>query len=203
MPLHPRPAAAAIAAAAGLMLTAAGCSHLTPLGPDPVATLPQPHQLQSPFTVQAVHFPQAMPVGGSCPAGYAVLAGGGSPATCYRNTGTQVKITSAAVSPVSPFRPPPPAGQQAVPVQYVFLITVPAADAPALTAVTTTVTGPQGTHPGPPTASSANTGLTISAADRTWMLVGFGTQLEGRQLEVALSSRDQALQLQRILAAPG
>ena len=52
---------------------------------------------------------------------------------CYRKTGTPVTITSAAVSPVSSFRPPPPPGQQqAVPVQYGFWITVPAADVPAL-----------------------------------------------------------------------
>ena len=114
-------------------------------------------------------------------------------------------ITSAAVSPVSSFRPPPPPGQQAVPVQYVFWITVPAADAPALTAVTTAVIGPRRPQSpqGPPTASVATTALTISVAGRTWVLVGFGTRFAGRQFEVALPSRTQALQLQRILAAPG
>jgi hypothetical protein len=166
-----------------------------------VRTVPQPHHLRSPLVLQAVRVPQSAPVGG-CPAGYVTLPGGGSPGMCYRTTGTLVTITSAAVSPVSPFQPPPPPGQQAVPVQYVFWITVPAADAPALTAVTTTVTGPQRPQ-GPPTASAATSALTISVAGRTWGLVGFATRFTGRQLEVALPSRNQALQLQRILAASG
>ena len=205
MPFRPPPrlpAAAASVLAAGLMLTVASCSHLTPLGPDPAATMPQPHHLRSPLVLQDVGMQPPAPAGG-CPAGYVMLPGGGSPGTCYRTTGTRVTITSAAVSPVSPFRPPP--GQQAVPVQYVFWITVPAADAPALTAFITTVTGPQSPQQGPPTAttSAATTALTISVAGRTWVLVGFGTGFTGRQLEVALPSRNQALQLQRILAAPG
>ena len=198
------PAAAASVLAAGLMLTVASCSHLTPLGPDPAATMPQPHHLRSPLVLQNVGIQPPAPAGG-CPAGYVMLPGGGSPGTCYRTTGTRVTITSAAVSPVSPFRPPPPPGQQAVPVQYVFWITVPAADAPALTAFITTVTGPQSPQQGPPTAttSAATTALTISVAGRTWVLAGFGTGFTGRQLQVALPSRNQALQLQRILAAPG
>ena len=204
MPFRPPPrlpAAAASVLAAGLMLTVASCSHLTPLGPDPAATMPQPHHLRSPLVLQDVGIQPPAPAGG-CPAGYVMLPGGGSPGTCYGTTGTRVTITSAAVSQVSPFRPPPPPGQQAVPVQYVFWITVPAADAPALTAVTTTVTGPQRPQ-GPPTASAATSALTISVAGRTWGLVGFATQFAGRELEVALPSRNQALQLQRTLAASG
>jgi len=203
-PPPPRlPTAAASVLAAGLMLTVAGCSHLTPLGPDPAATMPQPHHLRSPLVLQDVGIKPPAPAGG-CPAGYVALPAGGSPSTCYGTTGTLVTITSAAVSPVSPFQPPPPPGQQAVPVQYVFWITVPAADAPALTAVTTTVTGPQRPQQGPPTATSAaTTSLTISVAGRTWVLAGFGTRFTGRQFEVALPSRNQALQLQRILAASG
>jgi hypothetical protein len=90
-----------------------------------------------------------------------------------------------------------------VPVQYVFWITVPAADAPALTAVTTAVTGPQRPSPGPPIASAAASGLIISLAGRTWVLAGFATRFTGREFEVALPSRNQAVQLQRILAASG
>jgi hypothetical protein len=206
MPFRPPlrlPTAAASVLAAGLILIAASCSHMTPLGPDAAATLPQPHHLRSPFVLQVVRVPSSAPVG-SCPAGYVALPGGGSPGMCYRTTGTSVMITSAAVSPVSPFQPPPPPGQQAVPVQYVFSLTVPAADAPALTAVTTTVTGPlPPPAQGPTTTSAATTALIISVAGRTWGLVGFATRFAGRQLEVALSSRNQALQLQRLLAAPG
>lgn len=204
MPFHPLPrlpVAAANVLAAGLMLTAASCSHLTPLGPDAAAALPQPHHLRSPLVLQVVRVPSSAPVG-SCPAGYFALPADGSPGMCYRTTGTQVRITSAAVSPVSPLQPPPPPGQQAVPVQYAFWITVPAADAPALTAVTTTVTGPQRPQ-GPPTASAATSALIISVAGRTWALAGFATRFAGRQLEASLPSKNQALQLQRILAASG
>ncbi len=203
MPLQLRPRQSPVLAgvlAAGLMLTVASCSHLTPLGPDAAAAMPQPHHLRSPLIVQAMRLQPPAPAGG-CPAGSVTLSG--DPGQCYRTTGTTVTITSAAVSPVSPFQPPPPPGQQAVPVQYVFWITVPAADAPALTAVTTTVTGPQSPHQGPPTVSAATSALTISVAGRTWIPVGFGTRLTGRELEVALPSRNQALQLQRILAPSG
>jgi hypothetical protein len=205
MPFQPPPRLSSVLAsvlAAGLMLTAASCSHLTPLGPDPAATLPQPHHLRSPFVLQVMRVPSSAPVG-SCPAGYVMLPGGGNPGTCYRTTGTKVTITSAAASPVSPFQPPPPPGQQAVPVQYVFWITVPAADAQALTAVTTTVTGPQPPPGGPPTTGPATSALFIRMDGRTWALVGFATRFAGRQLEVALPSKNQALQLQRQLAASG
>jgi hypothetical protein len=48
MPFQPSPRLSSVLAsvlAAGVMLTVAGCSHLTPLGPDPAATMPQPHHL--------------------------------------------------------------------------------------------------------------------------------------------------------------
>jgi len=184
--------------AAGVTLTVASCGQLTPLGPDPAATLPQPHQLRSPLVVQAVSIEQPTPSGG-CPAGSVALPAAGNPAMCYRPAGTPVTITSAAASSISPFRPPPPPGQPPVPVQYGFWITLPAADAPALTAVITTVAGPQRPQ-GPPVASAATAALTISVAGRTWFPVGFGIGLAGRQLQVDLSSRNQALQLQRMLA---
>jgi hypothetical protein len=204
MPFQPSPRLSSVLAsvlAAGVMLTVAGCSHLTPLGPDPAATMPQPHHLRSPFILQDMRIQPPAPVGG-CLAGYVTLPGGGSPGMCYRKTGTPVTITSAAVSPISSFRPPPPPGQQAVPVQYGFWITLPAADVPALGAVIPTAPGP----PGPPTASVVTSAATIpavSVAGRTWVLVGFATRFTGRELEVFLPSRNQALQLQRILAASG
>jgi hypothetical protein len=193
-----------VLAAASIVLAVAGCTgHITPLGPDQAATIPQPHHLRSPLILQAMPIQQPAPASG-CPAGSVTLPGGGSPGTCYRTNGKRVTITSTAVSPVSPFQPPPPPGQQQpVPVQYVFWMTVPAADVPALTAVTTTVTGPQRPQQGPPTASAATSELTISVAGRTWVLVGFATRFTGREFEAALPSRNQALQLQHTLAASG
>jgi hypothetical protein len=40
-------------------------------------------------------------------------------------------------------------------------------------------------------------------AGRTWILAGYGTRFAGRQLEITLPSKNQALQLQRMLAASG
>ena len=190
-----------VLAATGIMLTVAGCSHITPLGPDAAATMPQPHHLRSPLILQDVrtqglvgHVGQP----GGCPAGWVMLAGGAG--ACYRKTGTPVTITSAAVSPVVPVRPPPPPGQQAPPVQYGFSITVPAADVPAQAANLPTAPGP----PGRPTASAVNAAAaipTISVGGRTWILRGYGSPSAGGEFDITLPSRNQALQLQRMLAA--
>lgn len=201
---RPRPVLASVLAAAGLMLAVASCTdHITPLGPDQAATMPQPHHLRSPLILQDVRTQGLVGrVGqpGGCPAGWVTLSGG--PGQCYRKTGTPVTITSAAVSPVFPFRPPPPPGQQAAPVQYGFSITVPAADVSALAAVLPTAPG----SPGPPTASAVNSAATIptiSVAGRSWILLGYASPSAGGEFDVTLPSRNQALQLQRILAASG
>ena len=152
------------------------------------AAIPPPHHLRSPFVLQAMRVQQPTPAGG-CPGGYAMLPGA-NPGTCYRKTGTPVTITSAAVSPVTSYQPKPPPGQAAGPAQYEFLITVPASDAPALTAVTTTAYNAQGA-------------LAISVAGRRWALPMVVRPFTGRQFQIPLSDRNQALQLQRILAASG
>lgn len=196
-------ALASVLAAAGIVLAAASCTgHITPLGPDQAAAMPQPHHLRSPLILQDMHTQGLAPVGsGGCPAGWVTLSGG-NPGQCFRKTGTPVTITSAAVSSVFAFRPPLPPGQQAPPVQYGFWITLPAADAPALATVIPTAPA----SPGPPTSSTVTSATpipVISVADRTWVLQGFATRFAGRELEVTLSSRNQALQLQRMLAASG
>ena len=194
-------ALASVLAAAGIVLAVASCTgHITPLGPDPAATMPQPHQLRSPLILQDMQTQGLVPPPGGCPAGWVTLSG--EPGQCYRKTGTPVTITSAAVSPVFSFRPPTPPGQQAAPVQYGFSITVSAADVPALAAVLPTAPGPPGT-PGTPAAAvvtSATPIPAISVADRTWILAGYGTRFADREFDVTLPSRNQALQLQRMLA---
>jgi hypothetical protein len=183
--LPPRVSTAASVLAAGVMLAVAGCSGVTPLGPDPAATMPQPRPLRSPFVMQAMSIqPAAL---GGCPAGFTTLSGpGATPGACYSKLGAPVTITSAAVSAVS--QPKPPSGQAAGPVPYEFTITLPVADGPALTAVTTT-------------AAAAKGPLAISVAGQTWVLPIVGDPVTGRQLMVPLLSREQALQLQRILAS--
>ena len=202
----PRPllALASVLAAAGVVLAVASCTgHITPLGPDQAATMPQPHHLRSPLILQDMRTQGLIPPPGGCPAGWVTLSGGpGQPGQCYRKTGTPVTITSAAVSPVFSFRPPtPPGQQQAPPVQYGFSITVPAADVPALAAVFPAAPG----SPGPPTASAVNSATpmpAISVAGRTWILLGYSTP-EGREFEITLPSRNQARQLQRMLVPSG
>ena len=202
---HPRlpSALASVLTVAGIVLAVASCTgHITPLGPDQAVTMPPPHHLRSPLILQDMRTQGPAPVGsGGCPAGWVTLPGP-NPGQCYRKTGTPVTITSAAVSPVFPFQPPTPPGQQAPPVQYGFWITLPAADAPALATVIPAAPG----SPGPPTASAVTSATpipAISVAGRTWVLQGFATRFAGRQLEVTLPSRNQALQLQRMLAASG
>ena len=198
-------ALASVLGAAGIVLAVASCTgHLTPLGPDQAATMPQPHHLRSPLILQDMRTQGLVgrvgqPLG--CPAGWVTLSGGpGQPGQCYRKTGAPVTITSAAVSSVFSFRPPPPPGQQAPPVQYGLSITVPAADVPALIAVLPTGSGP----PGPPVASAVTSATlipAISVAGRTWILLGYGTRFAAREFDVTLPSRNQALQLQRMLTA--
>jgi hypothetical protein len=194
-------ALASVLAAAGIVLAVASCTgHITPLGPDRAATMPQPHHLRSPLILQDMRTQGLVRPPGGCPAGWVTLSGGAG--ACYRKTGTPVTITSAAVSPVVSFRPPPPPGEQAAPVQYGFSITVPAADVRALAAVLPTAPG----SPGPPAASAVTSATpipAISVGGRTWILLGYASPSAGGEFDVTLPSRNQALQLQRMLAAPG
>jgi hypothetical protein len=207
MPFQPSPRLPAVLASvlgAGVMLAVAGCSHVTPLGPDPAATMPQPHQLRSPLVLEDVRMVHSTPDGG-CPAGSVELSG--LAPGCYRPTGTPATITSAGVSGVTSFQPPtPPGQQQAEPAQYGFWITVPAADAPAVNAVITAAQGPgpsgsQGSQG--PVSSAVPLGQpvpAISVAGQASLLVGFSIRFDGQQVEVFLASRNQAVQIQGTLA---
>ena len=175
-------ALASVLAAAGIVLAVASCTgHITPLGPDQAATIPQPHHLRSPLILQDVRTQGLVSPPGGCPAGWVTLSGGAG--ACYRKTGTPVTITSAAVSS---HLPTPPPGQQTPP--YGFIITVPAANQAALTAVTTT-------------AANAHGYLSISVAGRTWLLPRVVRPFTSPHFEVTFPSRNQVLQLQRMLAA--
>ena len=172
-------ALATLLAAAGSVLAVASCTgQITPLGPE--AAVPHPHQLRSPFVLEAVRIQPPSPAGG-CPAGSVALSGG--PGQCYRKLGTPVTITSAAVSS---HLPTPPPGQQTPP--YGFIITVPAANQAALTAVTTT-------------AANAHGYLSISVAGRTWLLPRVVRPFTSPHFEITFPDRNQVLQLQRMLAA--
>ena len=73
-------ALASMLAAVGIVLAIASCTgHITPLGPDQAATMPQPHHLRSPLILQDIRTQGlAGRVGqpGGCPAGWVTLSGG-------------------------------------------------------------------------------------------------------------------------------
>jgi hypothetical protein len=186
MPFHHPPRPSSVLAgvlAAGLMLTVASCGHITPLGPEP----PQPSHLPAPFVLQAMRLEPPTPAGG-CPAGFPDPDT--NPGMCARPLGTPVTITSAAVSPLSSYQPQSPPGQPPGPSTYQFMITLPAADMPALTAVTTTAADVQGP-------------LSITVAGRTWLLGIVGQPFTTPQLPISLLSGSQTVQLQHTLTASG
>lgn len=194
---------ASMLAAAGLVLTLAGCSgHVTPLGPMP----PQPSHLATPIVLQAVRTQPATPAG-KCRAGYVTLPepGNPGPGLCYRKFGTPVTFTSAAVmpgpvatrvanpAPAAPAGSPPPspASQPASASGPAGLvIALPAANRAALTAVTTTAYNSRGA-------------IAITVAGKTWALPQVLTPITGGRFEIVLPSRSQALRLQRTLVPSG
>ena len=219
------PVLASVLAAAGIVLATVGCSHIAPLGPDraPVS-LPPPRHLGSPIVVQVMRVQPPNSTGG-CPAGWAAVslpAGGGpsvtagavpvgrprrvvpqgasaspappqpsaapAPAPCYRPAGTPVTITSAAVSSVLTYRPPP--GEAKGPDLYGFIVAVPGADVTAVTAVIRQ-------------AYDTGNAVGISVAGKLWQAPQVRTPFPGQHLQITLLSRNQALQLHRILISSG
>jgi hypothetical protein len=215
MPFQPPPrppsVVASALAAAGIMLAAAGCGHITPLGPGPTPVpMPPARHLGSPLIVQVMarRNPTAA---GQCPAGSVSLAPGAGPvagpapikgssgpsappapsgppppASCYGPVSAPVTITSAAVSSVFAYRPTTPAGQPTAPRLYALVVTVPAAEVAAVEAVIT---------------QAYNSGDTvgISAAGQLWQAPRVLTPFPAQQLEIAFPSRNPALRLRHIL----
>jgi hypothetical protein len=187
-----RPRSASVLAsmlAAGLVLTVAGCGHLTPLGPDAPAAAPPPSHLRSPIVLTAMRVQPPAPAGG-CPARFTMISVPGNPGECVRPLDTPVTITSAAVSAVSSFQPRTPSGQASGPPAYQITITLPAADVAAATAVVTTAYDSRG-------------GVDFSVAGRSWGLPMVFRPFRSQQLSVALPSKNQALQLHRLLVSSG
>lgn len=133
--------------------------------------------------------PVAVPAGPPHPVGSGGASAPPAPhplhvvATCYRPVGAPVTITSAAVSPVSTFEPPP--GQNG-PIQYGLTVAVPAADVGAVTAVISQ-------------AYNARDAVGITVAGRLWQAPQVASPFPGQQLEISLLSRNQALQLYHLL----
>ena len=108
--------------------------------------------------------------------------------TCYRPAGTPVTITFAAVSSVLTYRPPP--GQAGLPDLYGFIVAVPGADVPAVTAVIRQ-------------AHDTRSAVGISVAGKLWQAPMVARPFPGQRLQIQLLSRNQARQLHRILVPSG
>jgi hypothetical protein len=214
-PRRPLSVLASALAAAGLMLAAAGCSHITPLGPDPApVNLPQARNLGSPIIMQVMRGEPPTPAG-RCPAGsvdlfglepnvprasIAVQVGQGSTATpalaasppppgtgvaCYLPVGSPVTITSAAVSSVTTYP------HQPGPASYGFVVAFPDSDVPALTADIRQ-------------AYDSGDALGLSVAGKLWQAPQPRRKFNALQAEqINLLSRTQAIQLYRLLVPSG
>jgi hypothetical protein len=223
-PTRPLCVLASALAAAGLMLAAVGCSNITPLGPEPApASLPPARDLGSPIIMQVMRSQPPTPAG-ECPAGSVALFGSepnvprvarvgsvavriqGSPATlpplprptppatppapgagvaCYVPAGRPVTVTSAAVSAVTSYP------QQTGPAAYGFVVAFPAADIAALTAVIRQ-------------AYDSGDALGMSVAGKLWQAPQTRSRFTALRAEqIDLLSREQALQLYRLLVPSG
>ena len=217
-PARPLSVLASALAAAGLMLAAASCSNITPLGPDPApVSLPPARDLGSPIIIQVMRSQPATPAG-QCPAGSIALFGSEpnvpraqsvavpvqeSPATlpplatpatppapgvgvaCYLPVGRPVTVTSAAVSPVTSYP------QQTGPAAYGFVVAFPAADIATLTAVIRQ-------------AYDSGDALGMSVAGKLWQAPPTQRRFIALRAEqINLLSREQALQLYRLLVPSG
>jgi hypothetical protein len=209
-PTRPLSVLASALAAAGLMLAAAGCSHVTPLGPGPApVSFPPARDLGSPIIMQVMRSQPPTPAG-QCPAGSVALFGSdpfvpratavqqvkgststpappatppapGAGVACYLPVGTPVTVTSAAVSAVTSYP------QQTGPAFYGFVVAFPTANVAALTAVITQ-------------AYDAGDALGMSVAGKLWQAPQTLHKINALRAEqINLLSREQALQLYRLL----
>jgi hypothetical protein len=134
-----------------------------------------------------MHSEPATPAGG-CPAESVAVSvpPGAAPMGCFRAVGKPVTIISAAVSPVFMVRPASPPGQPAQPPAYGLTVSVTAAQIAAVTALIQQ-------------AYDSHDALGISVGGTLWQAPGVDQPFSGQQFQVAFSSKDQALQLYRIL----
>lgn len=197
-PARPSSVLASVLAAAAITLTTAGCSHITPLGPDSTAGTTSRHtvagpvpvlqlrHLSSPIILQVMRNEPVTAAGG-CPAGSVAVTvpPGAASGGCYRPVGTPVTITSAGVSSVSALpQPPPPPGQAAGPKQYGFSVN------PAKVAAVTALIKK---------AYDSRDSVGVSAAGKLWEAPKVLQPFSGQQLQVAFASKSQALRLYRTL----
>jgi hypothetical protein len=216
-PHGPLSVLASALAAACLILAVAGCSNVTPLGPDPSpASLPPARQLGSPIIMRVMRSQPPTPTGG-CPAGSVALFGS-EPNVPRAAVATSRPVpvgagSTAAAPPATPPPPPPrsagvacyrPAGtpvtitsaavspvtanrNQPGPAWYEFVVAFPAADVPALTA---------DIH----RAYDAGYAVGMSVGGKLWQAPQLRRKFIALRAEqISLLSRNQAVQLYHLL----
>jgi len=173
-----------LAKLAALLSLAAGVIALAAVGRlnSGVTTGPQtprPSQAASAIVVKPMVSEPKTPAGG-CPAGYAAISVPGidDSGLCFRQDGTPVTFTSAEVT-----WDPGNSG-------YLFIVTLPASEAAALKAVTTSAYDSRGF-----------TDITVDG--KTWELRRAFTPLINGQFAIQIPDKNTALQLQRILMPSG
>jgi hypothetical protein len=222
MPIQGRPrflsVLASVLAGVGLILAVGGCSHITPLRPDPAPySLPPARDLGSPIIMQVMRSQPPMPTG-RCPAGSVDLFGldpavprvapaGSRPVPVKPGRGSTATPTPSPTVPVGvacfiPVGRPVTITYAAVsavttfkhqpgPALYGFVVAFPSADVPALTAVITQ-------------AYDSRDAVGMNVAGKLWqapqILRKYGAL---RAAQINLLSRSQALQLHRLLVPSG
>ena len=218
-PPRPLSVLASALAAAGLMLAAAGCSTITPLGPDPApASLPPARDLGSPIIIQVMRSQPPTPAG-HCPAGSVALYGSepGVPRAAVASSRPVQPGTGSTATPAPPATPPAPGAgaacylpagspvtvtsaavssitsypQQTGPAAYGFVVAFPAADVAALTAAIRQ-------------AYDSGDALGMSVAGKLWQAPQTRRRVTALRAEqINLLSSEQALQLHRLLVPSG
>ncbi|HEY6275837.1 MAG TPA: hypothetical protein VIX86_05855 [Streptosporangiaceae bacterium] len=219
-PPRPWSVLASVLAAAGVVLAVAGCSHVTPLGPDPApVSLPPARDLGSPITMQIMRSQPPTPTG-RCPAGSIDLFG--SEPNVLRvavasSRPVQVGTGSTATPTPTPATPPAPlAGvacyrpvgtpvtitsaavssvttnrNQPGPASYGFVVAFPTTDVPALTALIRQ-------------AYDSGDALGMSVAGKLWQAPQPRRRFNALRAEqINLISRTQAFQLYGLLVPSG
>jgi hypothetical protein len=213
-PSRPLSVLARALAAVGLVIAVAGCSHVTPLGPDPAPVkLPPARDLGSPITMQIMRSQPPSPTG-RCPAGSVALFGS-EPNVLRTAVAPPVPAqpVQGSTPPPTPTTPPAPSAgvacyrpvgtpvtitsaavssvtanrNQPGPAWYVFVVAFPTADVPALTALIRQ-------------AYDSGDAVGMSVAGKLWQAPQLRHRFNALRAEqINLLSRNQAFQFYRLL----